>query len=331
MIKAANSETIAEAAEILKSGGLVGMPTETVYGLAADATNGAAVARIFAAKGRPSFNPLIIHVTDLAQAGEFVVVNAWARAAAQSFWPGPLTLILPKRPPSIPPACEGEVRGGISELASAGLETLAVRVPSHRTARALIAAAGVPLAAPSANVSGTLSPTTAAHVHDSLGDKVDMILAAGACDVGLESTVLDLSGEAPLVLRPGGVSAEEIAEVLGEAVAYDAGDPEAPKSPGQLLKHYAPRLPVRLNAIDVRMGEALLAFGRTKFMIGADFPADWVCNLSETQDLHEAAANLFAMLKRLDSSGAKAIAVMAIPEVGIGVAINDRLKRAAQT
>ncbi|MCB9983545.1 MAG: threonylcarbamoyl-AMP synthase [Rhodospirillales bacterium] len=330
MIKTANFESIAEAAAILRDGGLVGMPTETVYGLAADATNGEAVAKIFAAKGRPSFNPLIIHVMNLAQAGEFVEVNEWARAAAGSFWPGPLTMVLPKLPPSTHPAGGGDVKGGISELASAGLETLAVRVPSHKVARALIEAAGVPLAAPSANVSGTLSPTSAAHVHDSLGDKVDMILAAGACEIGLESTVLDLSGEAPLVLRPGGVSAEDICEVLGVVVGYDAGDPEAPKSPGQLLKHYAPNLPVRLNAIDVREGEALLAFGRTKFMVGPDFPAEWVRNLSETQDLHEAAANLFAMLKSLDGSGAQGIAVMAVPDVGIGVAINDRLKRAAQ-
>ncbi|HOO82705.1 MAG TPA: L-threonylcarbamoyladenylate synthase [Alphaproteobacteria bacterium] len=319
MIKSANPESIAEAAEILKSGGLVGMPTETVYGLAADATNGQAVAKIFAAKGRPSFNPLIIHVTDLEQAGEFVVVNDWARAMSQAFWPGPLTLILPKKENT-----------QISELASTGLETLAVRVPAHKVARALIKAACVPLAAPSANASGTLSPTTAAHVYDSLGDKVDIILAAGACAVGLESTVLDLSGEAPLVLRPGGISAEDISKVLGVEVRYDAGDSVAPKSPGQLLKHYAPNLPVRLNAIDLKEDEALLAFGRTKFMIGSDFPAELVCNLSENKDLYEAAANLFAMLKVLDESGAKGIAVMAVPEVGIGIAINDRLRRAAQ-
>ena len=319
MIKTANSKTIAEAAAILRDGGLVGIPTETVYGLAADATQGAAVARIFEAKGRPGFNPLIIHVCGIEQAGEYVEVNELARAAAHHFWPGPLTMILPKKA-----GCS------ISELASAGLETLAVRAPSHPVARDLIREVGVPLAAPSANKSGTLSPTTAAHVQNSLGDQVDMILAAGACKIGLESSVLDLRGEAPLVLRPGGITAEEIEDVLGCDVKYASGDPDAPKSPGQLLKHYAPCAKLRLNAIDVDEGEALLAFGATKFMVPSDFPEHRLRNLSETKDLFEAAANLFAMLQALDQSGVKSIAVMNIPETGIGIAINDRLRRAAQ-
>lgn len=319
MIKSATSQSIAEAADVLKSGGLVGMPTETVYGLAANALDGEAVAKIFTAKGRPSFNPLIIHVPDLASAGDYVEVSEQAEACAHAFWPGPLTLILPRKS-----NCP------ISELASAGLETLAIRVPSHEVAQELLKTCKLPLAAPSANASGGLSPTTPAHVHDSLGDKVDMILAAGACAVGLESTVLDLSGDGPAILRPGGVTAEQIADVLGVEVAVDGGDAEKPKSPGMLLKHYSPNTPVRLNAVDVKEGEALLAFGSVKFMVAGDFPDDMQRNLSEGQDLHEAASNLFAMLKELDGCGAKQIAVMAIPMNGIGAAINDRLSRAAQ-
>ncbi len=295
------------------------MPTETVYGLAANALDGEAVAKIFEAKGRPSFNPLIIHVPDLESAGAYVDITEAARAVAQNFWPGPLTLILPRKD-----GCR------VSELASAGLDTLAVRVPSHPAAQKLLKEAGVPVAAPSANKSGSLSPTTPAHVHDSLGSKVDLILAAGACDVGLESTVLDLSASEPAILRPGAVTAEELSEVLGVAVAYEHEETNAPKSPGMLLKHYAPNASVRLNAIDVQEDEALLAFGSDKFMVAQDFPDDMKRNLSEGQDLNEAAANLFAMLKELDKSGAQQIAVMAIPSHGIGAAINDRLKRAAQ-
>lgn len=320
MIKAVNSKSIEEAAQILLSGGLVGLPTETVYGLAANALDGEAVAKIFAAKGRPSFNPLIIHVPDADAAGEYVEMSEAARQAAMAFWPGPLTMILPRKE-----GCE------VSDLASAGLETLAVRVPNHAAALALLKTCKVPLAAPSANKSGSLSPTTAAHVHDQLGDEVGLILAAGACDVGLESTVLDLSGDAPVVLRPGGITAEQISEALGVDVRYEDGDTEKPKSPGTLLKHYAPNTPVRLNAIDVRDGEALLAFGSTKFMVAGDFPDDLKRNLSETQDLNEAAANLFAMLKELDGADASGIAVMQIPDIGVGVAINDRLRRAAQS
>ncbi len=324
-IKAANSESIKEAAILLNAGGLVAMPTETVYGLAANAFDGQAVARIFEAKGRPSFNPLIVHVADVRGAEELVDMDERAMAVADRFWPGPLTLILPRRDD-----CE------VSELVGAGLPTLAVRVPRHKVTQDLIKTAGVPLAAPSANRSGALSPTAPIHVADSLGENVDLILAAGPSEVGLESTVLDLSGERAIVLRPGAVTAEELSEILEEEVLVDAGETEKPKSPGMTLKHYAPDTPVRLNAIDVDEGEALLAFGSEKFMSirsgGAvsDMPNEMRLNLSVDGDLHEAAANLFAYLKELDQPAHKTIAVMAIPNTGLGLAINDRLKRAAQ-
>lgn len=322
----ANSDTVSQAAEILRQGGLVAFPTETVYGLGADATNGQAVARIFAAKGRPQFNPLIVHVPDIYAAEALVEVGSRAKAVAAAFWPGPLTMILPKK-----------ANCPVSDLCSAGLPTLAVRAPVHKTAQELLRQAGVPVAAPSANLSGTISPTTPVHVADSLGDRVDMILAAGFCEVGLESTVLDLSGEKPVVLRLGAVAAEELADVLECDVGYDGGDHERPKSPGQLLRHYAPSIPLRLNAVDLDQGEALLAFGSIKFMgikgVGAasSLPEYAYRNLSETGDLTEAAANLFRMLRELDDPANKSIAVMAVPDTGLGMAINDRLRRAASS
>lgn len=324
-IVTANDQAIAEAAKIIKGGGLVAMPTETVYGLAANALDGKAVARIYEVKGRASFNPLIIHVLSRVQAEEFAVMDERAQAAVHHFWPGPLTLVLPKK--------EGS---GLSELATAGLETVAVRAPAHPVSQALMEKAGTPLAAPSANKSGSLSPTTPLHVADSLGDQVDMILAAGPCSVGLESTVLDLSGEKPVVLRPGAVTAEDLAHVLGEEVSCGDVEGDRPKAPGMLLKHYAPETPVRLNAVDLEPGEALLAFGSDKFMgikgggAATSLPDTQRRNLSEEGDLHAAAANLFAMLKDLDRPEHKAIAVMAVPEQGLGVAINDRLRRAAE-
>lgn len=316
--------SIDEAAAVLAGGGLVAMPTETVYGLAADACNGVAVARVFEAKGRPSFNPLIVHVYDLAQAQGLAEFSARDLKLAQAFWPGALTLILPRKKDS-----------GLSDLVTAGLESVAVRVPAHKTARALLKKCGFPLAAPSANASGEVSPTVPAHVVQSLGDKVDLILADGACEVGLESTVIDCSGDQPCILRSGVITAEDIAQVLGEDVVYDTGDSAKPKSPGQLLKHYAPSIPVRLNAVDVAQGEALLAFGSIKFMgvrgrgAAKDLPEDSLRNLSEGGDLYEAAANLFAMLRALDSPANTGIAVMNVPDTGIGIAINDRLRRAA--
>jgi L-threonylcarbamoyladenylate synthase len=322
-LKEATGAAIAEAAAILRKGGLVAMPTETVYGLAANALDGVAVAKIFAAKGRPSFNPLIVHVVDGEAAAVLTVMNDDARLIAARFWPGPLTMILP-RAPDCP----------VSDLCSAGLPTLAVRVPAHPVAEKLLRKCGVPLAAPSANRSGAISPTAPAHVLQSLGDAVDFILAAGSCAVGLESTVLDLSGPEPVVLRPGAISAEDIGHVLGRPVGYDFGDHDKPKSPGQGLRHYAPSIPVRMNAVDVAPGEALLGFGSLKFMgvkgggSAKNLPPDSLRNLSESGDLYEAAANLFRMLRDLDRPGHAGIAVMNVPDQGIGIAINDRLRRA---
>lgn len=321
----ANPAAISEAAALLLAGKLVAIPTETVYGLGANALDGVAVAKIFAAKGRPQFNPLIVHVTDTPSAEHYVIMNDQARRMAARFWPGPLTMILPRIP-----NCK------ISDLCSAGLPTLAIRVPAHPVAQAVIAAAGVPVAAPSANASGTISPTTPMHVLESLGDAVDMILAAGPCTVGLESTVLDLSGDTPVVLRPGAISAAEIADVLECPVDYDRGDHGGKvKSPGQLLAHYAPSIPMRLNAVDVGDEEVLLAFGSLSFMglkkggFAKSLPATRLRNLSEQGDLYEAAANLFRMMRELDRPENTRIAVMNIPDQGIGIAINDRLRRAA--
>ncbi len=325
-ILSVNSKSLAQAASVLQGGGLVGMPTETVYGLAADARNGQAVARIFEAKGRPQFNPLIVHVNDIDQVLEFAQMNENDRKIADIFWPGPVTLILKRKDNS-----------GLSDLVSAGLPTVAVRIPAHKTARKLIQACGFPIAAPSANKSGSLSPTSPAHVVQSLGDAVDLVLADGVCAVGLESTVIDCSGDTPCILRPGGITVEDVSEALGVEVSYDLGDHgEAVKSPGQLLKHYAPGIPVRLNAVDIEEGEALLSFGNTKFMsvrgkgAVADLPDDHVRHLSKEGDLHEAASNLFAMMRALDKPKFSGIAVMNIPDTGIGVAINDRLCRAAK-
>jgi L-threonylcarbamoyladenylate synthase len=308
----ANEETIAAAARLLVAGELVAFPTETVYGLGGDATSDRAVARIFEAKGRPHFNPLIVHFSDAVAARNQVIFDERADLLAARFWPGALTLVLPRR---------GECT--VSLLASAGLDSLAVRAPRHPVAQALLRACGRPIAAPSANTSGKISPTTAAHVAASLGAKVATILDGGRCPVGIESTVLDLTGRVPVLLRPGGVTVEELADAIGlpAAAALDGG---APKSPGLLASHYAPDLPLRLDAQDVRPGEALLAFGACPIAGAAA-----VANLSPNADLTEAAANLFSMLRALDRPGLAGIAVMPIPEHGLGRAINDRLRRAA--
>lgn len=324
LIFEATEENIAKAAERLKNGGLVALPTETVYGLGADATNDRAVASIFAAKGRPSFNPVIVHFRSKEEAADAVVFNPHAELLAALFWPGPLTMILPRRDDT-----------DISKLCSAGLPTLAVRCPSHPVARQLIRALERPIAAPSANASGSLSPTTPQHVLLSLGSNAGMILAGGKAAVGLESTVVDLTGGVPVLLRPGAVTLEDLQQHLGEILVEFSVTSEKPKSPGQLLKHYAPKTPLRLKAVDVKQGEALLAFGSAKFMgvVGGgsakDLPAEAYQNLSEKGDLEEAAAHLFAMLHYLDAGGFKNIAVMDIPDTGLGVAINDRLRRAA--
>lgn len=323
MIYEANDEHIQLAATRLKDGGLVALPTETVYGLGADATNDKAVASIFEAKGRPAFNPIIVHYTDKKSAEKDVVFNDAAELLASVYWPGPLTMILPRRADS-----------KLSLLTSAGLPTQAVRVPAHPVMRDVIAALGNPIAAPSANASGTLSPTTAQHVFTSLGENAGMILAGGKAEVGLESTVIDLSGDIPFLLRPGAVTLEELRMVLGQVHEPVDSVPNQPKSPGQLLKHYAPNTKLRLRAVDLKKDEALLAFGSLKFMgvEGGGFvknlPSTRVMNLSEEGDLDEAAANLFQMLHQLDKGGFSSIAVMDIPDMGLGIAINDRLKRA---
>lgn len=312
-IRPATADAIADAAAALREGHLVAFPTETVYGLGADATNARAVAGIFAAKGRPRFNPLIVHVADVETAARFAVLGHEAQALAAAFWPGALTLVLNKRPD-----CP------IADLATAGLETVALRVPSNPVGRALIRAAGRPIAAPSANRSGHVSPTTAAHVEADLGDKVALILNDGPCGIGIESTIVDVSGREPALLRAGGVTREAIEAVLGARLAQHSGDAEQPSSPGQLASHYAPRAAIRLNASSARAGEAFLAFGSPA--PAYDGP---MINLSPTGDLVEAAANLFAALRRLDASDSPTIAVMPIPEMGLGEAINDRLRRAA--
>jgi L-threonylcarbamoyladenylate synthase len=303
---AATDATIAEAARLLRAGKLVALPTETVYGLAADATQGEAVARIYEAKGRPSFNPLIVHVAERTWVAGLAEPDGRFDKLARAFWPGPLTLVM-KRRSDCP----------VSELVSAGLDTIAVRAPDHPTAQSVLRETKRPLAAPSANVSGTVSPTRAEHVADLTG--VDFILDGGPCRVGLESTVLDLTAHVPAILRPGAITAEQIIALIGPITASSA-DPAAPKSPGQLASHYAPSLPLRVDATGAGMGEALLGFGATP---GA------ILNLSATGDLIEAAANLFAMLRALDDPARfKAIAVAPIPAQGIGIAINDRLRRA---
>ena len=303
---------IAEAAEILRRGGLVAFPTETVYGLGADATDDRAVARVFEAKNRPEFNPLIVHVPDIAAARLLVEWTGKAQALAQRFWPGPLSLVLPRLPD-----CP------VSRLAGAGLPTLAVRAPRGAAARKLLEEAGRPVAAPSANPAGAVSPTRAEHVVDALGHAVDLVLDDGPCAVGVESTVVELGGEKPALLRPGGLPAEEI-EALTGPLARRPDAEDAPRSPGQLASHYAPALPLRIGARDPRPGEALLSFG-PETPSGAAVER----NLSPSGDPVEAAANLFAALHELDRSGCTGIVAMPVPETGLGLAIMDRLRRAA--
>jgi len=292
---------IARAAEILSGGGLVAFATETVYGLGADARNGKAVAKVYAAKGRPSFNPLIVHVHDIEMAQRFGTFDDQTLALARRFWPGPLSIVVPLASDH-----------GLSSLVTAGLDTVALRVPAHPGARALLAQFDGPVAAPSANPSGRISPTTPEHVMSGLQGKIDAVLDGGTCAVGLESTIV---GGTPLaLLRQGGVPEEEITKVTGP-LAHAGPDITAP---GQLASHYAPQATLRLNATSVRQGEVALGFG----------PAPCDLNLSPTGDLTEAAANLFAHLHTLDAMN-KPIAVLPIPDTGLGAAINDRLERAA--
>jgi len=297
---------IAAAAKVLRAGGQVAFPTETVYGLGADARNDSAVAGIYAAKGRPSFNPLIVHLADVGAARQVAQFDERAERLAAAFWPGPLTLVLPLR--------DG---AGISALVTAGLPTVALRVPAHPVARRLLAAFGGPLAAPSANPSGRVSPTTADHVAAGLAGRIGGVVDGGACGVGVESTIIGLDGPATL-LRAGGVPVEAVEAVLGVAPGT-GGDAAVPSAPGQLASHYAPAGRLRLNATAAQPGEVMVGFG----VVAGDL------TLSARGDLTEAAANLFAVLHRLDAMGAQAIAVAPVPDIGLGRAINDRLQRAA--
>jgi L-threonylcarbamoyladenylate synthase len=313
-ILAPTPEAIAEAAAALRGGELVAFPTETVYGLGADATADLAVARIFEAKGRPRFNPLIVHVPDVTEARKHVTWNDLADRLASRFWPGALTLVLPRAAD-----CK------LSLLCSAGLNTVAIRCPAHPIARELLRATARPLAAPSANRSGAVSPTLATHVAQSLAGAIDIVLNGGPCSIGLESTVIDLALAPPGLLRPGGVTREAIEALMGPLAGADEGHGEvARRSPGQLESHYAPSRPLRLDASGVAPDEALLAFGPN-----VPTGANLMLNLSPDGDLAEAAANLFAMLRALDRPEVACIAVMPIPATGLGLAINDRLRRAA--
>ncbi|WLB90905.1 MULTISPECIES: L-threonylcarbamoyladenylate synthase [Bradyrhizobium] len=307
------------AARTLAAGGLVAFPTETVYGLGADAANAKAIAHLYAAKGRPAFNPLIAHVADLKAARRIGRFDARALKLAEAFWPGPLTLVVPKTDD-----CP------VADLATAGLDTVAIRIPAHPVAQAILRVFGGAVVAPSANISGHVSPTLAAHVESDLSGRIDLIVDGGPVTVGVESTIVGCF-DVPMLLRPGGLSRERIEAVLGAPLARPPlqaeSDDSQPLAPGMLASHYAPRANVRLNAREVTPGEALLAFGSER-LPGVDAAAA-VMNLSPTGDLDEAAANLFGYLRSLDAKSPRGIAVMAIPEEGLGEAINDRLRRAA--
>lgn len=309
-IRPADAAGIAQAAAVLRAGGLVALPTETVYGLAARADSDAAVASIYRAKGRPDFNPLIVHVADLDQAERLAVLDARARCLAEAFWPGPLTLVLPRR-----------AEAGLAAAVTAGLPTVALRCPAHPVMRAVLAAADLPLAAPSANRSGAVSPTRAEHVAASLADKLELILDGGACEAGIESTIVALRAEGGWqVLRPGPVTEAEIAALLGgksDVMTLNAGS--AIEAPGQLASHYAPGKPVRLGAAEAAEDEFHIGFGA----VAGDV------TLSASGDLAEAAARLYAALHEAAAAAQPRIAVAPIPDGGIGQAINDRLRRAA--
>lgn len=308
----ADEENIRQAAEVIKNGGLVAFPTETVYGLGADAYNAHAVAAIFEAKGRPTFNPLISHIAHPEELQNYAVADSRALFLAEKFWPGPLTFVLPRKDDN--PALD---------LVCAGLKTMTVRCPNHPVALALIEQAGTPIAAPSANRSQTLSPTTAEAVYESLGDKVDMILDGGACAVGVESTIIDLTTPKAVLLRAGGITKEELEQALNETVLISDGNPDKPTSPGQLLKHYAPAKKLRINVTTPDEDELFIGFG-------ASYPSSQM-NLSENGNLREAAAHLFQYLREADKQTEfPRIAMAPIPYEGLGLAINDRIRRASR-
>lgn len=305
-----NEASLARAAETIKNGGLVAFPTETVYGLGANVYNSSAVAGIFAAKERPHFDPLISHIAEIDFLPEYAVTDSRIMELAKRFWPGPLTFVLRRKDttPSV-------------DLACSGLPNLAVRMPDHPVALELIRRSGVPIVAPSANKFKTISPTTANHVANSLGNKVDMILDGGSCKVGVESTIIDVTGAQIVMLRAGGTSLEDLESFLGEKVLISHGNPNLPSAPGQLLKHYAPGKPLRINAEEKRQGEFYLGFGAV---------SESDLNLSPKGDVNEAAANLFAFLRFADNlPNYSGICISPIPETGLGLAINDRIKRAA--
>lgn len=305
----ANEVNIAKAADVIKNGGLVAMPTETVYGLGANVYDAKAVAKIFEAKKRPNFDPLISHIADFDAIPEYVETDERIMALAKRFWPGPFTMVMKRK---------GQNAG--VDLACSGLPTATVRMPNHPVALSLIRKSGVPIVAPSANLFKSVSPTTAQHVYDGLGEKVDMILDGGSCKVGVESTILDVSSKQPVLLRAGGTTLEDIEEFLGEKVLISHGEPDRPSAPGQLLRHYAPGHKLRINAENPTEKEFYIGFG----------DKDGDLNLSPKGDLCEAAANLFAYLRLADKmAGNKSLAMAPIPENGLGLAINDRIKRAA--
>lgn len=304
-------KTVSAAAAALGRGDLVGLPTETVYGLGADATNAGAVAKIFAAKGRPNFNPLISHVVSLEAAEALGTFSPLARKLAEAFWPGPLSLVVPRKPDC-----------AVCDLACAGLDTIALRVPSHPLMQQVLRTFGKPVAAPSANISGRPSPTTAGHVRDEFGDRLALVLDGGPSAVGLESAVVAVSGDQATLLRLGGLSREALEAIAGPLLSPDASTKAAPASPGMVLRHYAPHAPVRLNAAGAEAGEVMIGFGPG--YDGADF------NLSPSGNLTEAAAQLFALLRAADALNPTAIAIAPVPETGLGEAIADRLRRAEE-
>ena len=313
LIYPADSKSVARAGALIRDGELVAFPTETVYGLGADATNGRAVAAIYEAKGRPRFNPLIAHVASVEAAASIGALGGLARDLINAFWPGPLTLVVPRAR-----SCR------VSELATAGHATIAIRCPAHPVATALIEAADCPIVAPSANRSGHVSATMAQHVAEDLGPAVSMILDGGACEIGLESTIAEVSGTEVAILREGAITADALARVAGTKLAHQTEPTHAPRAPGQLASHYAPNARLFLDVADCLGFDALLAFGVPPESFNGP-----IRNLSATGNLREAAANLFAHLRELDATGATTIAAMPIPETGLGAAINDRLRRAA--
>lgn len=305
-----DEKNLSRAALTIKSGGLVALPTETVYGLGANVYIASAVAKIFEVKQRPFFDPLISHIAEIDFLKTYAQTDERILAVAKQFWPGPLTMILKRTD-----------NNAAIDLACSGLSNIAVRMPSHPVALELIRKSGVPIVAPSANKFKSISPTSAQHVFDSLGDKVDMILDGGACSVGVESTIVDLTGKNAAILRAGGTSKEDLEKFLNEKVLLSHGNPNQPSAPGQLLKHYAPSHPLRINAATRQPGEYFIGFGKI---------ADCNINLSPSGDLREAAANLFAYLRQADAVNAyKSLAISPIPETGLGLAINDRIRRAS--